>query len=339
MAGASRLAPRPLAGFLDGLSPARRGALIYVISGLVFIASDSLTKSLVADLPVVHVVFGRNLGYVVLVALISGGRRPGRLLPSRRIGLQLARGLAMFGATATFFLSLSLLPMAEVSTLGSTTPLIVVCLAGPLLGERVTGSAAAGAVIGFAGVVALIGLDPSNLNPAMIFPLASSLSFALFSMLTRALSTESPTATVFVSGLVALVASLATEVVVHTPTSPTPLEWAAIALVGLGSLAGHRLLVAAFRYGRASDLAPLGYLSVVWSFLVGAIVFGEAVQLQAVLGALAIAMGGVLALRGATRTEVARTPAPDDGVASRTAVAVDGAAPLPVAVPTVEVSE
>ena len=146
-------------------------------------------------------------------------------------------------------------------------------------------------------------------------------------MLTRALSTESPTATVFVSGLVALVASLATEVVVHTPTSPTPLEWAAIALVGLGSLVGHRLLVAAFRYGRASDLAPLGYLSVVWSFLVGAIVFGEAVQLQAVLGALAIAMGGVLALRGATRTEVARTPAPDDGAAGRAAV------------PTVEVAE
>lgn len=338
MAGASA-APRALAGFLDGLSPARRGALIYVISGLVFIASDSLTKSLVANLPVVHVVFGRNLGYVVLVVLIGGGRHPARLLPSRRLGLQLARGLAMFGATAMFFLSLSLLPMAEVSTLGSTTPLIVVCLAGPLLGERVTASAAAGAVIGFAGVVALVGLDPSHLNPAMIFPLASSLSFALFSMLTRALSTESPTATVFVSGLVALVVSLAIEIAVPTPTSPTPLEWAAIALVGLGSLTGHRLLVAAFRYGRASDLAPLGYLSVVWSFLVGALVFGEAVQVRAVLGALAIAVGGVLALRGATPTELVRASAPDDVAADRATAPADRATAVAVAAATVEESE
>jgi S-adenosylmethionine uptake transporter len=313
---------------LAGLSPARRGALIYVISGLVFVASDSLTKALVADLPVLHVVFGRSLGYVVLVSLIGGGRQPGRLLPRRRLGLQVARGLTMFGATATFFLSLSLLPMAEVSTLGSTTPLIIVCLAGPLLGERVTRSAWVGAVIGFAGVLALVGLDPSHLDPAVIFPLASALSFALFSMLTRVMSTESPTATVFVSGLVALVASLALEVVVDTPTSPTAIEWAATAVIGLGSLAGHRLLVGAFRYGRASDLAPLGYLSVVWAFLAGAIVFGEAVQLRAVLGALAIAMGGVLALRGATRTEVVRTPAPDDGVAA-----------LAVAAPTVEVPE
>ena len=317
-------AARPWAGLLDGLPPARRGALIYVISGLVFIASDSLTKALVADLPVIHVVFGRNLGYVLAIALIAGGRRPDRLVPRRRLWLQLARGLAMFGETATFFLSLSLLPMAEVSTLGSTTPLIVVCLAGPLLAERVTRSAAAGAVIGFAGVLALVGLDPSNLNPAMLFPLASALSFALFSMLTRALSTESPTATVFVSGLVALLASLALEVVVRTPGSPTPLEWAATGVVGLGSLAGHRLLVAAFRHGRASDLAPLGYLSVVWSFLAGAVVFGEAVQLRAALGAIAIALGGVLALRGVSgepalrRAPVAGDPdeaAPDPGEA------------------------
>lgn len=295
-------------GFLDGLSPARRGAAIYIISGLVFIASDSLTKTLVADLPVVHVVFGRNLGYVLAVALIGGGRHPGQLIPRRRLGLQLARGIAMFGATATFFLSLSLLPIAEVSTLSSTTPLIVVCLAGPLLGERVTRSAAIGAVIGFAGVAGLIGLDPSHLGPAIIFPLACSLSFALFSMLTRALSTEPATATVFTSGLVALVAGILAEIVVQTPTSPTSLEWGAIGIVGLASLTGHRLLVAAFRYGRASDLAPLGYLSVVWAFVVGALLFGEGVHLQAVLGAIAIAIGGVLALRGASRAEGGRTP-------------------------------
>jgi len=113
---------------------------------------------------------------------------------------------------------------------------------------------------------------------------------------------------VFMAGLVALVASLAMELVVQAPTSPTPLEWAATGVVGLGSLAGHRLLVAAFRHGRASDLAPLGYLSVVWSFLVGALVFGEAVQVRAVIGALAIAMGGVLALRGASRDAMPRRP-------------------------------
>ena len=49
--------------------------------------------------------------------------------------------------------------------------------------------------------------------------------------------------------------------------------WAGV--VGLGALTGHRLLVAAYRWGRASDLAPLGYLTLVWSFLVGTILFGD----------------------------------------------------------------
>ena len=41
----------PWQPFLDGLSPARRGALIYIAAGLVFVATDSLTKSLVAEHP------------------------------------------------------------------------------------------------------------------------------------------------------------------------------------------------------------------------------------------------------------------------------------------------
>ena len=273
--------------------------MIYIASGLVFVASDSLTKTLVADLPVVHVVFGRNLAYVLAIGLVAGGTRPRRLLATRRPMAQLARGLAMFAATASFFVALSLLPFAEVQTLGSTTPLIVVGLAGALLGERVTRSAVLGAVVGFAGVVVLVGLDPSQLDPAMLVPLGTAFAFALFSMLTRALRTEPANVTVFWSGAVGLIAASILEIVVPTATAPTLPEWGAIGIVGLASLTGHRLLVAAYRYGRASDLAPLGYLSLLWSFAVGALLFGEALQPRAVLGAIAIAAGGVVALRSA----------------------------------------
>src|SRR5215203_2216902 len=115
----------PWQPYLDRLTPARRGAVIYISAGLAFVATDSLTKSLVAEIPVVHVVFGRHITYLLAVLLFAGGRRPGRLLATTRPWTQLARGLAMFGATATYFFALSLLPLAEVSALGSTTPLIV----------------------------------------------------------------------------------------------------------------------------------------------------------------------------------------------------------------------
>ncbi|HET7169436.1 MAG TPA: DMT family transporter [Candidatus Limnocylindrales bacterium] len=291
------------------VSPARRGALIYIAAGILFVATDSLTKSLVADLPVVHVVFGRHVSYLLAVLVFAGRGRPRRLFVTQRPWTQLARGVAMFGATATFFLALSLLPMAEVSALGSTTPLFVIALAGPLLGERIARSAVTGAIVGFGGVLILFGLDPAQLDPAMLVPLGTAVSFALFSMLTRALSSETAEVTVFLSGLVGLIAATALELAVPSTTMPTVGEWAAIGLVGVSALTAHRLLVEAFRWGRASDLAPLGYLSLVWSFLSGALVFGEAVQPRALLGALAIASGGIITLRSAPPRERGQQPA------------------------------
>jgi drug/metabolite transporter (DMT)-like permease len=299
--------------FLASLSPARRGALIYICAGLVFVATDSLAKSLVATLPVVHVVFGRHVAYLLAILILAGRRQPRRLLATKRPRTQLARGLTMFGATVTFFLGLSLLPLAEVSTLGSTTPLIVVALAGPLLGERVTRFAVAGTLIGFGGVLMLVGLDPTHLNVAMLAPLASALSLAMFSLLTRSLRAEPVDVTVFCSGLVGMGAALVLEIAVPTSVTPSALEWLAIGGVGLLSLTGHRLLVAAYHWGRASDVAPLGYLSLVWSFLAGSILFGEALQARALAGALAIAAGGVLTLRSSGQDEAVPPPSVDYG--------------------------
>ena len=116
------------------LAPARRGALIFLAASLVFAGLDALVKTLVSEVPVADVIWGRHIAYLVAVVAIAGRRHPRRLLVSSRKRIQIARGLAMFGATATFFASLSLLPLAEVSTLASTTPLIIIALAGPLLG-------------------------------------------------------------------------------------------------------------------------------------------------------------------------------------------------------------
>jgi drug/metabolite transporter (DMT)-like permease len=279
------------------LSTARRAAAIFIVAGLVFSTTDAITKSLVADIPVVDVVFGRHVTYLVAVLILAGRTHPRSLFRTARPGTQIARGLAMFVSTATFFLALSLLPLAEVSTLASTTPLIIVALAGPLLGERVTRAAIVGALVGFGGVLALIGVDLGRLDQALLIPLVTAASYAVFSMLTRMLRTERPDVTLFYSGLVGMLAATVLFLVVRTPTSPEPLQWAAIGIIGLTALTGHRLLVEAYRIGRASDLAPLGYLGLVWAFLNGAILFGEPVELRSIVGALLIAFGGVLALR------------------------------------------
>jgi drug/metabolite transporter (DMT)-like permease len=285
---------------LASLSPARRGAAIFIVAGLVFSCTDALTKTLVSDAPVADVVFGRHISYLVAITLIAGRRHPRSLLVSSQKRIQLARGLASFGATAIFFLALSLLPLAEVSALGSTTPLIIVGLAGPLLGERVARTAIIGAIVGFAGVLVLIGIDPAHIDLAMLLPIASATAYALFSLLTRVLRAEPPGTTLFYTGFIGMIAATVLFLVAPRDQTPNAWQWVGIGIVGLAALSGHSLLVRAYHWGRASDLAPLGYLSLVWAFLIGATVFGEPVTLQAVIGAVAISVGGLIALRSGT---------------------------------------
>jgi S-adenosylmethionine uptake transporter len=215
--------------------------------------------------------------------------------------VQVLRGIAMFGTTVIFFLSLSLLPIGTVSALSNSNPLFVLILAGPLLRETVSRLALVGAVIGFAGVVAITGLDLATLDLRLLAPISFAVVYALFSILSRRLGDEEADVTVFWSAVVCLIAGTAGVILVPTGTTPDPAQWIGIALLGLLALGGHWLLVAAFRLATASDLAPLGYLGVLWSFIVGAAIFGDPIVPRAVLGAVTIVAGGVLALRSSVR--------------------------------------
>lgn len=300
---------------LEGLSPARLGLVIYLVAGIVFIAADTLTKGLVASAPVVDVVFGRHLAAFFAVLLLAGWGRPRRLLlVTRRPGLQILRGIAMFGTTVLFFLSLSLLPIGTVSALSNTNPLIVLLLAGPLLGERVSRPAVAGGVIGFAGVLAITGIDTAAFDLRMLAPLSFGFVYAVFSILSRYLKEDDADVTVFWSAVVCLIGGTILLLALPPESSPDLAQWLGIGLLGIMALTGHWLLVAAFRRTPASDLAPLGYLGVLWSFIVGAAIFGDPVQPGPIVGAILITAGGILALRSASsEDEVMAAPAQDRG--------------------------
>jgi len=296
------------------LTPVRRGVVIYIAAGLVFIAADTLTKFLVTDAPIVDVVFGRHLTAFFAVLLLAGRRNPGRLLRARRPGLQLIRGGLMFGTTVVFFLSLSLLPIGTVSALSNSNPLFVLLLAGPLLREKVPVVAVVGALIGFAGVLAITGIDATALDLRLLAPLIFAVVYALFSIASRGLGGEDADVTIFWSAVVCVVAGTLGVLAFPAGASPQPGQWLGIGLLGILALGGHWLLVSAFRLAPASDLAPLGYLGVLWSFLVGITIFGDPIVPNAVLGAATIVAGGVVALRavGGEREAMA-APAIDRG--------------------------
>ena len=242
------------------LTSAARPTLAYVAAGLVFATSDTLVKALVSTVAPADVVWGRSLVYVALLVIFAGRTNPRRLLRTHALPRQLLRAGSLFGATLCFFYALSELPLGQVTALASATPLIVVAVAGPLLGERVSPLAVLGAIIGFVGVVILVGGDLSGFSLATLLPLGTAAFFAAFSVLSRSLSGEDQYVTLFYTGAGMLALATGFRAIAPTVEPPTAFMWLAIGAVGVGSLVGHRLIVLAYRDGRASDLAPLGYL-------------------------------------------------------------------------------
>jgi drug/metabolite transporter (DMT)-like permease len=311
-----------------------RPVLAYIASGLVFSTADTLVKSLVSTIAAADVVWGRSLVYVALLVIFAGRTDPRRLLRTQALGLQLLRAGALFGATACFFYALGELPLGQVTAVASATPLIVVAVAGPLLGERVARSAVLGAVIGFAGVLIIVGADLSDFSPATLLPLGTAAFFAAFSVLSRSLSGEDQHVTLFYTGAGMLTLATAFRTITPTAELPTPLMWLAIGAIGVCSLVGHRLVVLAYRDGRASDLAPFGYLGIVWSFAIGFLVFGEPLEQTTLVGAAAIAAGGVLAYRATSSAPTAApTASPVDDVAPVEVEAEAAADAVPAATP------
>ena len=293
-----------------------RPILAYVASGLVFSSADTLVKSLVSTVAAADVVWGRSLVYVALLVVFAGRTNPQRLLRTHAPGRQLLRAASLFGATACFFYALGELPLGQVTAVASATPLIVVAVAGPLLGERVARAAVLGAIIGFAGVLIVVGADLSGFSPATLLPLGTAAFFAAFSVLSRSLSTDDQHVTLFYTGAGMLALATGFRTIAPTADPPTPLMWLAIGGVGVCSLVGHRLVVLAYRDGRASDLAPFGYLGIVWSFAIGFLVFHEPLEPAMLVGAAAIAAGGVLAYRASwSAPAAAPTASPVDDVA------------------------
>ena len=166
-----------------------------------------------------------------------------------------------------------------------------------------------GSIIGFAGVLAITGLDVASLDLRLLVPIGFAVVYALFSIFSRSLRGDEAQVTVFWSALVCVIAGTAGVILFPSPTAPDVGQWLGIGLLGVLAMTGHWLLVAAFRLTPASDLAPLGYLGVLWSFLVGAVVFGDALSPSAILGAATIVAGGVIALRS-VGAEDAETAAP-----------------------------
>ena len=267
-----------------------RGGAFMLAATLFFSLSDTMAKYVTQSVPAVELA---TIRYAVFVAMACAPllRRRTATLRSRRPALQLLRGVGVVGSALAFILSLTFLPITEATAVNFATPLLITILAIPILGEVVRPQGWAAVLVGFAGVLVVVRPGVGGLHPAALLVLLSSLCWCVAMLVTRRLvGVDRATVTLIwtaVTGFVLLLCAL--------PFFLAPLngrQAGLCLLVGVIASSGQWMALLAYRYARATVLAPLSYAQLIWSSIFGYLVFHTTPDRWTLLGAVIIALSG-----------------------------------------------
>jgi drug/metabolite transporter (DMT)-like permease len=272
----------------------RAGIAWMVLTTLLFVSQDAVTRVLVQSYPVFEVAWARFAVHLLLAGALVCWRSP-RLLVSARPGLQLVRSALLLSITLLMMMALGILPFVDVTAVLSVTPVLITVLSIPMLKETVGWRRGLAVLAGFAGAMMIIGPASGMFHWAVVLPLAAAVSNALYQIVTRMLKTSDPTMTTFfyTSVVGTVLSTLALPFVWVTPD---------LASVGLMLLLGalgacsHFCMIRAYTAAPAATVAPFGYTTLVWAALFGVLVFGEVPSAATIAGAVVIVGSGVYIL-------------------------------------------
>ena len=292
-----------------------RGAVLMMISGVMFTAMSSLVKDLGTRYDPFQVAFFRCLfGFVVLLPLILPNG--GKAFRTRRPVLLTTRGLVGVGAMACMFYGLATLPLADVTAISFGLPLFLIILAVLFLGERVRWRRATATVVGFIGVVVMLRPGQGTIDPAALVVVAGTVLVASATTSVKLLSRTESTLTLLAwFGVISTVAmAIPAALVWQTPTLQ---DWVLLALVGaLGSL-GQGIVVRAYTVGEATAVAPFDYVRMIYAIAVGILIFNEWPDAWTLVGALIIVGSALYIARREARLDASQRVAtprePDEG--------------------------
>jgi drug/metabolite transporter (DMT)-like permease len=292
---------------VDLISENRRGIAGMVASMVLFICNDALIKHVSESLPTGQIIFLRGLSATVLIAALAVGLGAWRQMPAVIDRPVLLRaGIDSLG-TFLYLLALFNMPIANVTAINLTVPLMLTICAAFILHEQVGWRRWSAVVAGFIGVLLVVQPSASGFNWFALVALAATATHAARDLLTRRIRAGIPSVIVTLS--TAIVVTIAAAIV-SSIEGWQPLTWRPMLLLILASAflsGGYYLVIDCMRHGELSVVAPFRYTAILWALLLGYFVWGDVPNVLAWIGIVLLVGSGLYVLyRQQVRARMAR---------------------------------
>jgi drug/metabolite transporter (DMT)-like permease len=269
------------------------GVFFALGGGVVLSVNDLAIKALSGSYALHQVILLRAfIGMAIVLLVVWASPRGFRQLRTKRPKEQLLRVSIVMVSNVTYFVGLSLLPLADAVATAFVAPLLVTLMSAVILGEKVGPRRWAAVVVGMLGVVIMTRPGAGVIRPAALLVLISAFCYASSHMMTRRMrDTESAMALNFyvqcgfilvslTFGLVAGDGHLAqapgsTWEFLFRPWHTPPLrDWWAFVATGMAVGIGGLMMSQAYRVSEAALVAPFEYIGMPMAIFWGVVVFG-----------------------------------------------------------------
>jgi len=261
-----------------------------------FVMMDSLVKHLTQTVNVDQLIWGRYFFHFLSMLIYFLIFKP-KMDLRRNFKLQIMRSSLLVLGTTLMFISLKYFSLVDIYVLFFAAPLILALLSAIFLKDNLSVMGWILMILSFVSIAFSIGPSMKTFTPLLIIPFMIPVFWASYQFLTKLISTNrEPFVAVFYSGIVgSIVFSLYTYM--HWVSFNSNFVWLQLFVLGTIGFISHLILVYAIQLSNLSFVANFQYSQLVWSSIIGYLIFGTYIETSRLLGIAAIIVFGILFIK------------------------------------------
>ena len=277
------------------LSKERIGIFFAIAAYFSFSLLDVVQKNAVIYHSIFQILFIKYWFTLFLSIAESSRKKNYNFFKSKNIKMQFLRSFFSILESGFFILSFSYLGLADVHSIASLTPVIVVALSAIFLKEYVSLKTWIAIFVGFIGVLIIMRPGLSLFDPKSIIPLIAAFFLSLYQIITRKVSSYDSTETsLFYTSITGIIIMSFFAYIYWQ--NLTLISYFLFACIGVFFSLAIYFQIIALSKARASIIQPLHYTLIFWAIILGYIFYEDFPDIPTLIGAIIITLSGIYVL-------------------------------------------
>ena len=256
---------------------------------------DAVQKTAVIYHSIFQILFIKYC-FVLILSLIESKRKKNyKFFKSSNIKIQLVRSVLSIVESGCFVFSFRYLSLADVHSIASLTPVLVVALSALILRESVNLKTWVAIFLGFIGVLIIMRPGLSIFDPMSLIPLCGAFFLSIYQIVTRKASEKDSNETsLFYTSIVGIFFMGIIGYNYWQPLMDLSLYF--FLAIGIFFSLGLYFQIIALSLARAGIIQPFHYTLIFWAIILGYLFYNDLPDIPTIIGAIIITVSGIYTL-------------------------------------------